>query len=57
VLGLADRIEDLILQPLPVLTRAVLLPFKGKIVDDGLLSSFAITFGPGIRRRLNDAHR
>jgi len=43
-------------RPLPVRVQTVLLPFKGKIVYDGLLGLYNITFGPGIRRRFNDAH-
>jgi hypothetical protein len=31
------------------------LPFKGKIIYDGLLSSYSISFGPGIRRSLNES--
>jgi hypothetical protein len=35
----------------------VLLPFKGMIVYDGLMSSYRISFGPGIRRRLNESFK
>jgi hypothetical protein len=31
-----------------------LLPFKGQIVYDGLLNSYNISFGPGIRRSMNE---
>ena len=37
-----------------MLTQTVLLPFKGRIVYDGLMSSYNISFGPGIRRNLNE---
>src|SRR5215472_8644132 len=53
VLALSQPIEDLIGPYLPVLTQTVLLPFKGVIVYDGLMSSYRISFGPGIRRNLN----
>ena len=42
---------------LPVAIEAVLLPFKNMIVYDGLFSSYPISFGPGIRRMLNDSYR
>jgi hypothetical protein len=35
----------------------VLLPFKGMIVYDGLMSSYRLSFGPGIRRRLNESFK
>lgn len=51
---LPQPFEDLIGPYLPVLAQTVLLPFKGMIVDDGLMSSYNISFGPGIRRNLNE---
>ena len=54
VLALTQPFEDLIGPHLPVLTQTVLLPFKGVIVYDGLMSSYNISFGPGIRRNLNE---
>lgn len=53
VLALSQPFEDLIGPYLPVLTQTVLLPFKGVIVYDGLMNSYSISFGPGIRRNLN----
>ena len=53
VLALSQPFEDLIGPYLPVLTQTVLLPFKGMIVYDGLMSSYNISFGPGIQRNLN----
>ena len=52
VLALSQPLEELIGPYLPVLTQTVLLPFKDKIVYDGLMSSYRISFGPGIRRNL-----
>ena len=54
VLALSQPFEELIGPYLPVLTQTVLLPFKGMIVYDGLMSSYNISFGPGIRRNLNE---
>jgi Domain of unknown function (DUF6398) len=42
---------------LPVLIEAVLLPFKGKIVYDGLMTGYRISFGSGIRRLLNESFK
>ena len=53
VLALSQPFEDLIGPYLPVLTQTVLLPFKNMLVYDGLLSSYNISFGPGIRQNLN----
>jgi len=54
VLALSQPFEELIGPRLPVLTRTVLLPFKNRIVYDGLMSSYNISFGPGIRRNLDE---
>lgn len=57
VLALTQPFEEMIGPYLPVLTKTVLLPFKGQIVYDGLLSSYRISFGPGIRRSLNESFK
>jgi hypothetical protein len=57
VVAVADPIQELLSQDLPILTQAVLLPFKGKIIYDGLLSSYRVFFGPGVRKRLNETYR
>lgn len=54
VLALSQPFEELIGPHLPVLTQTVLLPFKDRIVYDGLMTSYNVTFGPGIRRNLNE---
>jgi Domain of unknown function (DUF6398) len=56
VLSLIDSFEDLIGFRLPHLCKATLLPFKGRIVYDGLLAGYNITFGSGIRRRLKESY-
>ncbi|QJW97336.1 DUF6398 domain-containing protein [Frigoriglobus tundricola] len=55
VLALSQPFEDLIGPYLPVLTKTVLLPFRDQIVYDGLLQSYNVSFGPGIRRSLNES--
>jgi len=57
VLALSQPFEDLIGPYLPILTQTVLLPFKDKIVYDGLMTSYRISFGPGIRRSLNESFK
>jgi hypothetical protein len=59
VLALSQPFKELIGPSLPVLTQTVLLPYKDGIVYDGIMRSYNISFGPGIRRNLtqdfNDA--
>src|SRR5262249_4593839 len=50
VLALTQPFEELIGPELPVLTETVLLPFRGRIVYDGLMNAYSIYFGPGVRR-------
>lgn len=58
VLALYDSFEVMVRgQPLPVLFKATLLPFKGQIIYDGLLETYSISFGPGIRRDLDATYR
>lgn len=57
VLGLADPLEEVIGPYLPRLIETVLLPFNGKIIYDGLVSGFNITFGGGIKRMLNEEYK
>ena len=54
VLALASPLEEVIGTYLPVLVKGVLLPINGRIISDGLLSTFPIAFGPGIRRSLSE---
>ncbi len=54
VQGLLDPLENLIPPyALPQMVEAVLIPFKGQIVYDGLLMGHSIHFGGGIRSNLN----
>jgi hypothetical protein len=57
VLALQDSLEDMFYgRPLPIAVRAVILPFKGKIIYDGLLSGYNLYFGGGIRSSMNEAY-
>lgn len=53
VLALASPFEEVVGPYLPVLVKGVLLPINGRIIYDGLLTTYRISFGPGIRRSLN----
>jgi hypothetical protein len=54
VVPLSQPFEQLVGPHLPVMVQTVLLPFKGQIVYDGLMSTFNIVFGPGVRRSLSE---
>ena len=54
VLGLYDSLEDFVpAYALPAIVETVLLPFKGRIVYDGLLRGYNVSFGSGYRSDLN----
>ncbi len=57
VLALTQPFEELIGSRFPVLTETMLLPFRESIVYDGLIRSYGISFGPGIRRSLNESFK
>ena len=57
VTGLVDPMEQVIPNPLPAMVETVLLPFRGKIIYDGIVSTFNVTFGPGSRRGFEDSFR
>jgi hypothetical protein len=57
VLALQDSLEDLFWgRKPPVMVKTVLLPFKGKIIYDGVLTGYNVLFGGGIRSGLNDVY-
>jgi hypothetical protein len=57
VLGLFSPINEILGQQLPLFTEAVLLPFEGRIIIDGILKPRSVTFGSGIRQSLEDSYR
>lgn len=55
--GIQDPLDEVIPSyALPRMVEAILLPFKGKIIYDGLLAGYNIHFGAGIRSNLNHAY-
>jgi hypothetical protein len=57
VVALTDPFEELLGADLPRMIRTTLLPFKGRIIYDGLMSGYNVSFGPGIRRSLNEGYK
>lgn len=57
VLGLYQNFDELIHSSrLPIYVQTVLLPFKGKIIFDGLFQAHNIYFGSGIKRELKESY-
>jgi hypothetical protein len=58
VLALIEPLQDVLGgMPLPAYVKTVLLPFKGKIIYDGLIEGYNIFFGPGISASMSDTYR
>ena len=59
VTALTQPFETLVGPYLPVMTETVLLPFKDKIIYDGLLAGLpvSLSFGSGFRRMLNESYQ
>lgn len=57
VLGLTDEIIEMMPYPLPVFVSAVLLPWKGCIVCDGLMLIYNVILGSGIKKNLKESYR
>jgi hypothetical protein len=58
VLALVEPLQNVLGgMPLPVYVKTVLLPFKGKIIYDGLIEGYNIFFGSGISASMSNAYR
>ncbi len=57
VLGITDEIEALFMRNPPIMVKTVLLPWRDKIVYDGLVHSYNVYFGAGIRGSLNQTYQ
>lgn len=57
VLALFDPFEVVIGPYLPRMVKTILLPFRGRIVYDGLITSYNLVLGVGIKRRLNESYK
>jgi len=57
VLSLYDSLEEMFYgRPWPIMIETVLLPFRGKIVHDGMFKGYEIYFGGGIRAALKEEY-
>jgi hypothetical protein len=55
--GIQDALEVVIPSyALPLMVEAILLPFKGRIIYDGLLQSYSVVIGGGIKSDLDHAY-
>lgn len=52
--GISDSIKDTFPYSAPFPADFVLLPFKGKVIYDGLVSTFNIVFGLGMRSSVKE---
>lgn len=57
VQALSEPLEDIVGPHLPVYVGALLLPFRDRIIYDGMLNTYNITFGGGYRRSLNESYK
>ena len=58
VLGLADSLEEMLYgrRPPIMITKVVLLPFKGHIIYDGFFGLHNVFFGAGVRNELKESY-
>jgi hypothetical protein len=54
--GLSDPFSDMV-PHFPIMIETVLIPFKGKIVYDGLMSLQNIEFGPNYRKSFEEKYK
>lgn len=54
--GLSNPISYILQRDLPVTIKAVLLPFKGKIVYDSFLISMGVKYGQGAKKVINEMY-
>lgn len=57
VLALTTPLDEMFGPVLPLMVEATLLPFKDRIIYDGIILGDNIIFGGGIRRDFNDAYQ
>ncbi|MBN2181124.1 MAG: hypothetical protein JW715_04360 [Sedimentisphaerales bacterium] len=56
VLGLTDEIVEMIPHPLPACVSAVLLPWKDKIICDGLILTYSIHLGDEMKEKIKQSY-
>lgn len=53
VVALDKPFKKIVHTPLPVLVRTVLLPFRGRIIFDGVMSFYSVDFGGNLRQMMD----
>ena len=57
VSGIIDSFEEMFFwQPLPIMLSATLIPFRDVIITDGLIMSYNVQMGEGIKRMLKETY-
>lgn len=56
VLGLRNSVE-FAMGHMPTMTETCLLPFRGRLVYDGIMRSYRIVFGSGARKLMNEEYQ
>lgn len=57
VIGITDEIADIFPpERIPLYVETILLPYKEKIIYDGLFSTYSISFGRGIRDMFRETY-
>lgn len=57
IVALTDEFEDMFGPRVPIVLSTLLLPFKGRIIYDGVLELVNIYFGAGVRSGFEEAYR
>jgi len=57
VMALNTTFEEMVGSYLPIMADIVLLPFRNKITYDTIFFPYSVSFGGGMRRRLNDDYQ
>ena len=57
VVALISEFQEMLGPEYPIYLKAVLLPFKGQIIYDGVLFPYPVFFGPGYRRDLKETYQ
>jgi hypothetical protein len=57
VLGLQEDLETVLGPDVPIMLETVLLPFRDRIIYDGLMSPYRINFGKGFRASMKDSYQ
>lgn len=57
VVALISEFQEMLGPEHPIYLKAMLLPFKGQIIYDGVLFPYPVFFGPGYRRDLKETYQ